>query len=50
MLEQKRLFLDELNQEDFKVIDEPDAMSSRERRWVQVQKTLNPQSEPHVER
>ena len=50
LLEQKRLFLDELNQEDFKVIDEPDAMSSRERRWVQVQKTLNPQSEPHVER
>ena len=46
----KPLFLDELNQEDFKVIGEPDAMNSSERRWIQVQKTLNPQSGPHVER
>ena len=50
LLEQNRLFLDELNQEDFKVIGEPDAMNSSERRWIQVQKTLNPQSGPHVER
>ena len=49
LLEQNRLFLDELNQKDFKVINESDAMSSRERRWIQVQKTLNPLSELHVE-
>jgi len=50
LLEQNRLFLDELNQEDFKVVDESDAMNSRERRWIQVQKSLDPLSEPHVER
>ncbi len=49
LLEQNRLFLDQLTQDDFKVIDEPDAMSSRERRWIQVQKTLEPQSQPFVE-
>lgn len=49
LFEQNRLFLDELNEEDFNVIDEPHSMSSRERRWIQVQKTLNPLSKPHVE-
>ena len=49
LLEQNRFFLNELTQDDFKVIDEPNAMSSRERRWVQVQRTLNPHSKPYVE-
>ena len=50
LLEQNRLFLNELKKEDFKVIDEPDAMSSRERRWVQVQKRKEINPEPYVER
>ncbi|MDB4199092.1 DUF2779 domain-containing protein [Polaribacter sp.] len=50
LLEENRLFLNELKKEDFKVIDEPDAMSSRERRWVQVQKRLEINPEPFVER
>lgn len=50
LLEENRLFLNELKKEDFKVIDEPDAMSSRERRWVQVQKRLEINPEPYVER
>lgn len=49
LLEQNRLFLDELTQDDFKVIDEPNAMSSRERRWIQVQKAIDQQSNPYVE-
>lgn len=49
LLEQNRLFFEELTQEDFKVIDEPNAMSSRERRWIQVQKALDQQSNPYVE-
>ncbi|MGB2197830.1 MAG: DUF2779 domain-containing protein, partial [Flavobacteriaceae bacterium] len=49
LLEQNRLFFEELTQEDFKVIDEPDVISSRERRWIQVQKALELQSEPYVE-
>lgn len=49
LLEQNRLFLDELTQDDFKVIEEPDVMSSRERRWIQVQKALDLQSKPYVE-
>ena len=50
LLEENRLFLNELKKEDFKVIEEPDAMSSRERRWVQVQKRLEINPEPYVER
>ncbi|MDB0039738.1 DUF2779 domain-containing protein [Polaribacter sp.] len=50
LLEENRLFLNELKKEDFKVVDEPDAMSSRERRWVQVQKRLEINPEPFVER
>ena len=50
LLDENRLFLNELKKEDFKVIDEPDAMSSRERRWVQVQKRLEINPEPYVER
>lgn len=49
LLEQNRLFFEELTQEDFKVIDEPYVISSRERRWIQVQKALEFQSEPYVE-
>lgn len=49
LLEQNRLFLDELTESDFNIFDDPDAMSSRERRWIQVQKTLDPQSKPYVE-
>jgi hypothetical protein len=50
LLEENRLFLNELKKEDFKVIKEPDAMSSTERRWVQVQKRLEINPEPYVER
>ena len=50
LLDENRLFLNQLKKEDFKVIDEPDAMSSRERRWVQVQKRLEIDPEPYVER
>jgi hypothetical protein len=50
LLEENRMFLNQLEKEDFKVIDEPDAMSSRERRWVQVQKRLEINPEPYVER
>jgi len=49
LLEENRFFLNELTQDDFKVIDEPNAMSSRERRWIQVQKALDQQSNPYVE-
>ena len=38
-----------MEKDDFKVINEPDAMSSRERRWVQVQKRLEINPEPYVE-
>lgn len=50
LLEENRLFLNQLNQDDFKVVEEPNAMSSRERRWVQVQKRLDMNPEPYVER
>lgn len=50
LLEQNRLFLEELTKDDFKVVDEPHAMSSRERRWIQVQKALEPNSLPYVEK
>ena len=50
LLEENRLFLNQLKKDDFKVINEPDAMSSRERRWVQVQKRLEINPEPYVER
>ena len=49
LLKQNRLFLEELTQKDFNVTDEPDAMSSSERRWIQVQRALDPQSKPYVE-
>mgnify|MGYP001404457631 CR=1 FL=1 len=49
LLDQNRLFLDELNQEDFKLINQPNVISSSKRRWIQVQKTLEPQSKPFVE-
>ena len=49
LLEQNRMFFDQLTQDDFKVIDEPNIMSSRERRWIQVQKSLEPESKPYVE-
>ena len=50
LLEENRMFLNQLEKEDFKVIKEPDAMSSTERRWVQVQKRLEINPEPYVER
>ena len=50
LLEENRLFLHQLNQEDFKVVEEPNAMSSRERRWIQVEKTLETNPAPYVEK
>ena len=50
LLEQNRLFLDDVTIEDLKVQDEPYKMSSKERRWVQVEKALSPNKEPHVEK
>ncbi len=50
LLEENRLFLDELTIEDFKVEEEPNEMSSRERRWVQVEKARTLDSEPHIEK
>ena len=44
------MFLHQLNQEDFKVVEEPNAMSSRERRWIQVEKTLETNPAPYVEK
>ena len=49
LLEQNRMFLDELNQKDFKLINEVDVISSTKRRWIQVEKTLDPQSKPYIE-
>ena len=50
LLEENRLFLHQLNQDDFKVVEEPNAMSSRERRWIQVEKTLDTNPAPYVEK
>jgi hypothetical protein len=50
LLEENRLFLHQLNQDDFKVVEEPNAMSSRERRWIQVEKTLETNPAPYVEK
>ena len=50
LLEENRLFLHQLNQDDFKVVEEPNAMSSRERRWIQVEKTLEANPAPYVEK
>lgn len=49
LLEQNRMFLDELNQKDFKLINEVDVISSTKRRWIQVEKTLDSQSKPYIE-
>lgn len=50
LLEENRLFLHQLTSSDFKVIDEPNAISSRERRWIQVEKALEINPEPYVEK
>ena len=50
LLEENRLFLHQLNKDDFKVVEEPNAMSSRERRWIQVEKTLETNPIPYVEK
>ena len=50
LLEENRLFLHQLNQDDFKVVEEPNIMRSRERRWIQVEKTLETNPIPYVEK
>ncbi len=39
LIEENRLFLKDLTEDDFKVEIEPGKISSRERRWIQVQKS-----------
>jgi hypothetical protein len=49
-LEENRLFLDDLTEEDFKVKEVPDKMGPVERRWIQVERTLETPSEPYVKK
>ena len=50
LLEENRLFLDDLTEEDFKIKEVPDKMGPAERRWVQVERTLDMPNEPYIEK
>jgi hypothetical protein len=50
LLEENRLFLDDLTEEDFKIKDDPDKMGPAERRWIQVEQTLKSPNQPYVEK
>ena len=45
-----RMRLSELTIEDFKIKEEPDRLSASERRWVQVEKGLDNDLSPYVEK
>ena len=50
LAEEKRLFLDELDENDFKVIPLPDIISSSERQWIQVEKSRENDTTIHIEK
>ena len=50
LLEENRLFLDDLTEEDFKIKEVPDKMGPAERRWVQVERALDMPNEPYIEK
>lgn len=50
LMAEKRMRLSELTIEDFKIKEEPDRLSASERRWVQVEKGLDNDLSPYVEK
>lgn len=50
LMEENRLLLDDLTEDDFKVKAEPDKISSSERQWIQVVKSRTNDLTPHLEK
>jgi hypothetical protein len=50
LMEENRLLLDDLTEDDFKVKPEPDKISPSERQWIQVVKSRTGDCTPHVEK
>jgi len=50
LLEEKRMLLEELVEDDFKVVPFPDKISSSERQWIQVEKARSNDMTIHVEK
>ena len=49
LMEENRLLLDDLTEDDFKIEVEPDKISAGERQWIQVVKSRTNDFVPHVE-
>lgn len=50
LIEENRLFLEDLTEEDFKIIPVADKISSSERQWIQVEKSRSNDKSIHVEK
>jgi hypothetical protein len=50
LMEENRLLMDDITENDFKILAEPDKISSGERQWIQVLKARNNDYTPHFEK
>ncbi len=50
LIEENRLFLEDLSEDDFKVNPSPDKISTSERQWIQVEKARNADASVYVEK
>ena len=48
-IEEKRFFIEELNESDFKIEQKEKGLSSGDRQWIQVEKSLKNDSSPYID-